>query len=142
MWYVFIQQIIYGVPVGTNPFPDAMLVLVWILFGILFPIVSIFYFKLIIEVREDAMYIRFVPFHLRYRRFSFDEVQDLEFISYNAVKDFGGWGLRFNTKGEVLYNIGGNNGLKLRTKYETIMIGIQDEDRLKAALEEARHTKK
>lgn len=65
MWYGLIRQVILGLPFGNNPASDAILILFWVIFGIAFPLVMLKWTKLIIEVREDGLYIRYTPFHLQ-----------------------------------------------------------------------------
>lgn len=66
-WYGFIQQIVFDVPFGENPAPDAVMVLLWLGFAIGFPVLMLWTTKLVTEVRRDGLYIRFTPFHLRWR---------------------------------------------------------------------------
>lgn len=75
MWYLAINQIIFDKPMGNNPAPDVILILFWIAFGILFPIFILWICKLIIEVREDGIYVRFVPFHSYFKSFKFNEIK-------------------------------------------------------------------
>ncbi len=49
--YVFISQIILGVPVGKNPMPDVILYIFLVI------VVSLIFAKLVIEIREDGIYI-------------------------------------------------------------------------------------
>lgn len=62
MWYWFIQQITFGVPVGDNPASDVFTIVFWAIFGVAIPIFTFIILKLIIEVRNDGIYIRFFPF--------------------------------------------------------------------------------
>ena len=56
--------------------------------------------KLIIEVRGKGLYVRFVPFHFQYREYLLKDIRHYESITYSPLKRFGGWGIRFNFKGE------------------------------------------
>jgi len=139
MWYWFIKQIIFGVPVGNNPAPDAVTVVVWVIFGIIFPILMLWVLKLIIEVRNDGVYIRFIPFHFNYKQYLFKDIRHYENITYSPLKRFGGWGIRFNLQGETAYNLNGKKGIKLKLKYDTVVIGTQKPDELKKAIEAAQN---
>lgn len=54
MWYGFIQQIILDIPFGDKPAPNGVLIVMWLLFGIAFPVLMLGVLKLIIEVREKV----------------------------------------------------------------------------------------
>ncbi|WP_209976043.1 DUF6141 family protein [Paenibacillus eucommiae] len=135
MWYGFIQQIIFGIPLGSNPAPDAVLVALWLIFGIAFPIIMLIWMKLIIEVRDDGLYIRFMPFHTRYRQFLYKEITHYEPIIYSGFERFGGWGIRVNFKGETAYTMNGNQGLELKLRNKTVVIGTQKPEELKKAMD-------
>ncbi len=60
-WWPFIQQIIGGEPVGQNPAPDWAVWVLWLLIGLALP----FLFgriRLVIEVTDDQVSIRYWPF--------------------------------------------------------------------------------
>lgn len=132
MWYWFIQQIIFGVPVGSNPASDGFTIVFWCIFGVVLPILFSS-LKLIVEVRKDGIYIRFFPF--RYKRYFFKDISHYEKITYRPVKRFGGWGVRFNSAGEIAYNMSGNQGIKLKWKDRNMIIGTQKPDTLKNAIQ-------
>lgn len=140
IWYGFIQQIILGIPFGDKPAPDAMLVVLWVLFGIVFPVIMLGMIKLTVEVRHDGLYVRFMPFHINYRKFLFSEIEHYELIRYNSVQRFGGWGIRQNLNGETAYNMYGDQGLLLRLNNRTVVIGTQRPDEFKQAMDAAYRT--
>jgi len=123
-WYSVIQQVFMGIPLGSKPAPNISLIIFWLIFGIVFPMVLIWFLKLIIEVRADGVYIRFMPFHLNYRRFLYKDIVNYELIDY-SFSEFGGWGIRVNIKGEKSYTMHGKQGVKLKLKNETVVIGTQ-----------------
>jgi len=62
-WWGAVQQVILGIPFGTNPGPDWMVVLIALIFGTTFPL----FFAVLalqVEVRGDGLHYRFFPFHL------------------------------------------------------------------------------
>ncbi|WP_163969347.1 DUF6141 family protein [Oceanobacillus halotolerans] len=140
MWYWFIQQIIFGVPMGDKPAPDVVTIIFWLIFGIIFPVVMLGILKLIIEVRNDGIYIRFVPFHFQYKQFLFKDIRYYDSITNSPLKRFGGWGIRFNLKGETAYNLNGKEGIELRLKYNTVIIGSQKPNELKKAMDTVQKT--
>jgi hypothetical protein len=131
MWYGFIQQIILGQPFGTNPGPDWLMWLLWILFGIGLPL--LFYnMTLIVEVRNDHLLIRYVPFVNR--QIPFTEVRGLEARTYQPIKEYGGWGIR-GWGNRRAYNVRGNQGVELELENgQMIMIGSQKPQELALAI--------
>lgn len=88
--------------------------------------------KLIIEVREDGLYIRYTPFHLHYKKFLYKDIKQYKPINYSPLKRFGGWGFRVNFKGETGYIMSGKQGIELTLKYETVVIStIKSEEIIK-----------
>jgi len=118
MWYGFYQQIINRRPVGTHPAPDALLIVFFAIFGLLFPYLML-KTALILQVRPDGFYFRYYPFHLRYHKISWLEIKDVEVINFSAIRDFGGYGIKY-AKGAKIYVAKGNKGLKV-----TLMSGRQ-----------------
>lgn len=135
MWYPFIQQVILGIPVGNNPASDGVLLIFWFVFGICFPIIALFFTKLIVEVRSDGVYIRYMPFHFRYKRFLLKDIEHCESITYSPMKRFGGWGIRMNFHGEVAYILSGKKAIKLVVKSQSYVIGSRTPDELKKAID-------
>lgn len=135
MWYSFIQQIIFGIPIGNNPASNIVLIIFWIIFGILFPLIILGLLKLIIEVRHDGLYIRFMPIHIRYKQFLFKDIKQYKTIVYSSFKRFGGWGIRVNFMGETAYNMNGEHGLELKLRNRTVVVGTQKPNELKKAMD-------
>ncbi|MGB9906896.1 MAG: DUF6141 family protein [Candidatus Saccharicenans sp.] len=111
VWYSFYQQIINGRPVGSRPAPDVILVVLFVIFGLLFPYLML-KTALILQVRPDGFYFRYYPFHLRHHKISWLEIKDVELINFSAVRDFGGYGIKY-AKGAKIYVAKGNKGFKV-----------------------------
>lgn len=107
MWFCFIKQVILGIPVGDRPASEVMLTVLWLIFGIGFPLGLLGFMKLITEVRPEGLYIRYVPFHAQYREFLFKDIIHYKAITYHPLGRFGGWGIRFNMEGERAYTMSG-----------------------------------
>ena len=134
VWHLFIQQIIFGNPLGNNPAPDSVMWIIWILFGIGMPI-FMHTMKLTVEVGSEGIMIRFFPLHSRY--VSFDDLKTLEAVKYNPIRDYGGWGLRWGRKGTA-YNVSGNRGVLLELENgKHVMIGSQSPEKLAKMIGEA-----
>ncbi|MFF2291124.1 DUF6141 family protein [Peribacillus butanolivorans] len=134
-WWGVIQQVIYGIQFGDKPMSDIGLVISWVLFGLIIPLLA-FQVKMITEVRGDGLYIKFVPFHFGYRDFRYQSIRDYKSVSLSSLKRFGGWGIRINLNGERLYNIAGSEGVELRlASGDIVIIGSKNSDELKKALD-------
>ena len=120
-WWGFIQQVIFGIPFEDKPMGNGMLMFTWLLFGILFPW-GAFKMKLVTEVRREGLFIRFVPFHFRYKKFRGKNIQLIKSITYSLIERFDGWGIRINFEGERAYNMGGNQGVELRLSSGSIVV--------------------
>ena len=85
--------------------------------------------KLITQVRSDGLFVRFRPFHLRFKRISLENVVSVESITYSPMS-YGGWGLR-RVPGGKAYNALGNLGVRLDfTNGKHLLIGSQRADEL------------
>lgn len=135
MWYWFIQQIVFDVPIGNNPAPDVVTIIFWVLFGVALPVLILGVLKLNIEVRSDGLYVRLFPFHIQYKQYLFKEISNYETLTYSPLKRFGGLGIRFNSKSETAYNLNGNKGIELRLKHNKVVIGTQKPDKLKKVID-------
>jgi hypothetical protein len=138
-FYGAYQQLILGIPFGDNPGSDSMVALFAVVFGFFFPVL-ILSMNLKTEVRYDGLYVRFFPFHLKFKRFEFDEIASYNMVTYNALRDYGGWGIRYGRKGKA-YNVSGNGGIMLEFKNgKNLMIGSHDPHEFLYALNKATRT--
>ncbi|QLC50282.1 hypothetical protein HWN40_08530 [Methanolobus zinderi] len=133
VWYGAIQQLIFGISFGNNPASDPVMFLLLIVFGILFPAFMLS-LKMVTEVRNDGLYIRFYPIHRSFRRFTFESIRSYEVRDYSPLKDYGGWGIRFGPKGQA-YNVSGSKGVVLVLEDgKRLMVGSKQPDELAAAI--------
>jgi hypothetical protein len=130
MWISFFRQVVMGIPFGNNPGSDMEVTILWIIFGIAFPIVMLGWLRLITEVRDDGVYVRFVPFHLTTRVFLFKDMTSYESLKYRPLRRFGGWGVRWNFSGEKAYSISGKQGVLIEVNGDMILIGSREPERL------------
>jgi hypothetical protein len=134
-WWGFIQQIILDQPWGTNPGPDWMIFLTWILIGIGLPLFFLFV-KLVVNVSGDSVKIYFRP--LTRRIIPLDQIANFKARTYSPLGEYGGWGLRGLGKNRA-YNISGNRGVELVLKDgRIVMIGSQRAEELAQAIQKAR----
>lgn len=111
-WYIPLETVLAG------PDKDALTIgivlFVWILAGILLPLLFGM-LKLESEVRSDGVYVRYFPFHMNYRSYHWDEIKSAEPVEYRPILDYGGWGIRYGSKGKA-YNVSGKEGVLLSFK--------------------------
>ncbi|MDW7732147.1 MAG: DUF6141 family protein [Methanolobus sp.] len=139
VWYGAIQQLVLGIPFGNNPASDNGMLLLLIIFGVLFPVFMLS-LRMITEVRDSGLYIRFYPFHLSFREFPFESIKSCEVREYSPLRDYGGWGIRFGRNGQA-YNVSGNKGVFFEfNNGKRLMVGSQKPDELAAAISRGMHS--
>jgi len=91
--------------------------------------------KLITEVREDGLYVRFFPLHLSFKRIDLGDVVACEAVTYSPLWEFGGWGIRRGRTSRA-YNVSGNRGVRLTfADGKSLVIGSQEAEELAGAIE-------
>jgi hypothetical protein len=134
--YSVVQQIIIGLPFGNNPVPDYMVIIIAIVFGVGFPVLF-FAVNLEIVVKGDGVYYRFLPFHRSPRKIGFEEISSYEVRTYSALREYGGWGIRYGAAGRAL-NVSGNRGVQFcLAGGKRILLGSQRADEMATAIRRA-----
>jgi hypothetical protein len=138
-WYGAFRQLVRGETWGANPAGDTSLFLVWLLAGVGLP--ALFAFgHLRTEVRDDGIAVRFVPFHLRARVWTWDRIERIVPREYSPFREFGGWGIRIGPSGWA-YNVRGNQGIEVTFRAgHRILVGTQDPDGFMGAVERTRRS--
>lgn len=132
--FAMLRQLGGGIPFGSDPMPDLLL---WILGPLMillgcFLIFIFFCMRLVVTVKREGLYIRYVPFVKR--RISFTDIAGCEAKTYSPLMDYGGWGIRRGKRGRA-YNVRGNRGVVLSFKDGTsLLIGSQKADELADAI--------
>ena len=84
--------------------------------------------KLITEVDDDGVHIRFYPLGRKHVRF--ENILSCTSRTYSPIREYGGWGIRFSRKG-MAYNVSGNLGVQLQLLHaRPLLIGSQQADEL------------
>jgi hypothetical protein len=123
------KQLIQDLPFGNNPMSDNGLIITFVLNILLFIcLILLFRFaRLSTFIDKTGIEYRFFPFQLKYHKISWAEIEKKEVITYNPIRDYGGWGMRFNRKGKA-FNVSGDKGIRLYLKNgKQILIGTQKE---------------
>jgi hypothetical protein len=129
-WGIAIQQLLFGRPVGNNPAPDGMVVVLWLVFGVGFPL---FFLRLgmVVTVYDDRVDIRYTP--LFHRVIPKQTITRAVARTYSPLREFGGWGVR-GWGGRVAYNVRGDRGVELTlTDGRVVLLGSQQPEALAAA---------
>lgn len=132
-WYGFYQQIVLNKPFGNNPAPDPIMIMIWVIFGLFFPV--LFYsIKLVTEVRYDGLYVRYFPLQFHSHQISYGEIKSYEIRQYSALKEYGGYGIRYGKKGKA-YNVSGDKGIQFEfLDGKKLLIGTQRPEEFALAL--------
>jgi hypothetical protein len=123
-------------PETTNIFVPSILSIIAMAIPIAVTILF-FILKLETEVRTDALYVRFYPMHIRFKKFPGEKLAEFYARQYRPILEYGGWGIRcsFTGKGKA-YNVSGNKGVQLvLTNGKKLLIGSQKPDELAAAID-------
>ena len=132
-----VLQLISGEPVGNKASPMWVLVLIFAAFGVAMPAFMIFCLRLVVEAREDALYVRFIP--LRTRRIPYASILRCEPCTYRPIREFGGWGIRWGGQRSWAYTMRGNRGVRLEFEgARRLLIGSQSPEELARAIEDWR----
>jgi hypothetical protein len=93
----------------------------------------------VVVVRNSGLYVKFFPFHLSFRHFSFSDILSAEAVRYRPLRDYGGWGIRYGRNGKA-YNISGNKGLMIEFRNgKRLMLGSREPEVLKMSIEQGRN---
>jgi hypothetical protein len=115
-------------------------VMIWII-GVgatIGPILLLWSARLVTHVGPRRLTVRFVPFHRRPKNVDLGEAVSVESVTYNALKEYGGYGIRKSRHGKA-YNVSGNRGARITFRDgRHVLIGSQRPDELTSALESAR----
>lgn len=133
MWWGFFQQILLGKPWGSKPASDFWMWILWLIFGIGFPL-SFYWMRLIVEVREEHLYIRFVP--ISRMEIPVTQIKTATTRTYSPLGEYGGWGIR-GLSSRRAYSISGNRGVQLELiDGRIVMIGSDKPEALEMAIRE------
>lgn len=135
--YGLVKQLVLGVPWGDKPLTNMMLAVVapfFIAFGVLL-LWTAAKSRLETKIMDGAIYIKYHPFHMSFRKIPLEDITDYEACTYNPMFSYGGWGIRYGRKGKA-YNIRGNKGVRLTfTNGRTLLIGSDRPEEFVSAID-------
>lgn len=87
-------------------------------------------------IKKDGIYVRFFPFHIKFKYYTWDTLTKSYVRQYSAITEYGGWGLRLGLFGKgTAYNVSGDKGIQLEfTNNKKLLIGTNKADELTAVL--------
>ena len=133
VWGIY-KQVINGFPLGDHPMSNAGLVLA----GIFMLLITLLFYNLRLDtiIKEDGIYVRFFPFHLKFKFYSRVSIKKAFIRMYNPITEYGGYGIRVGLMGRgKAYNVSGNKGLQLLFEDNTqLLIGTNKPAELMAVL--------
>lgn len=90
------------------------------------------------QIREDGIYVRFFPFHFKFKHYPWEKVNRAYVREYSALAEYGGWGIRFGFGGSgKAFNVSGKQGLQLEfTDGSKLLIGTRKAEEMRKAVAE------
>lgn len=93
--------------------------------------------KLETRIDENGISYKFYPFHKSYQIISWNTISNSYIRNYNAIYEYGGWGIRFSfrkKKGKA-FTTKGSIGLQIELKNgRKVLIGTQKKEELRRVL--------
>jgi hypothetical protein len=132
----FYKQIILGQPFGDKPMSDSGLIVTYsLVLVVLGGLIALFLFaELTTQIDREGVHYRFFPFHFKFHLIPREMIEKAEVVTYKPLRDYGGWGIRFGSKGKA-YNVRGDKGLQLSLQNgRQILFGTQNERELEIFL--------
>lgn len=128
------KQVVNGQQFGDKPMSNSGLLIAT---GITI-ILTIFFvnFRLDTIIRQDGIYVRFFPFHLKFKQYTWDTLTKSFVRQYSPITEYGGWGLRLGLFGKgIAFNVSGNKGLQLEfNDNKKLLIGTNKPEELTETL--------
>ncbi|MEY3717629.1 MAG: hypothetical protein RL285_1504 [Bacteroidota bacterium] len=115
-----------GIDLAIDLFKQPQL---WIMLSVLILLLSL---KLKVQINGNEIRYQMLPFHRKARCISWQDVTSCQILKINALREFGGWGIRSGRLGKA-YNPEGNIILHIETRTGTpINVSIRNHELLSA----------
>lgn len=130
--YGLISQMFFGIEFGNKPTSNEGLILI-VIFILSFTGFFLS-FKLQTEIKDDGIYVRFFPLHIKYRFYSWNDIAKVYVRTYKPLKEYGGWGIK-GRRNDKAFNLSGKEGLQLELKDgNKLLIGTRKSSELNELL--------
>jgi hypothetical protein len=128
-----IWQVVLGHPWGRQPMSNAGLigwtVFLWLVY------VRLLTVRLVTDVHSGEVSVAMRGLWRR-RRIPLSDIKSSKVVAYDALRDFGGYGIRSTARGKA-YIAGGNRGVRLELKRGgPLLIGSQRPEELELAIQQ------
>jgi len=91
--------------------------------------------RLHVQVTRTSLLVGFGYLPLIQKLVLFDEITDIEPVTYSPLREFGGWGIRWGRRGKKAWTARGNRALRLTLTDGTLLyVGSDDPERLAARM--------
>lgn len=94
------------------------------------------------RIDEKGIYYQYKPLHFSFRRIPWKHISKCYIRNYNAISEYGGWGIKFSfrkNKGKA-FTTKGTIGLQIELKNgRKILIGTQNKEELQRVLNTYQH---
>lgn len=137
--YGVLRQVVNGQQFGSKQISNTELLVAASL--MMFLTMLFVFVRLETQIRKDGIYVRFFPFQLRFRKYSWDNIAQSFVRKYNPIVEYGGWGFRlgFSGKGKA-YTVSGDTGIQLVfANGSKLLIGTKKESEAKKVLQQIGH---
>lgn len=136
LWFLILVPFLYILIYFLNHRGSDLTTLIVVSCTLILSILILVIIKLETIIKKEGIHIRFFPFHIKYRQYAWSDISKLYMRKYDAISEYGGWGIRINLRGKgKAFNVSGNNGLQLEFKNnKKILIGTQKPEELIKAL--------
>jgi hypothetical protein len=128
------KQGICGQQFGDNPMSNSGLLIAT---GLTIALTILFLnLRLDTTIKKDGIYVRFFPFHLKFKYYNWDSPAKSFVRQYSPLTEYGGWGLRLGLFGKgTAFNVSGDKGLQLEfTDGKKLLIGTNKPEELTETL--------
>jgi len=131
MTLLLVWQVLLGHPWGRQPMTNGSVIgwtiFLWLVYLRLMTV------RLVTDVSAEQVRVGMRGLW-RERRLPFSDIQESKIVSFDAARDWGGYGIRTNRRGTA-YIAGGNRGVMLKlAKGAPILIGSQRPEELVSAI--------
>lgn len=135
--YALWRQNIQHIQVGNEPAPNVIYIVSFLVLALI--LWAFIVARLDVSVDKEGIHYRFFPFNIKTKIIAKAEIQRYEIRKYNALADYGGWGVRrgFGRKWGRGYVVGGNMGLQLYlTSGKKVLFSTQRSQAILYAMDE------
>lgn len=98
-------------------------------------LIVLLFIKLKTKITANGIYIAYLPFVRKWKKFPAQEIKEYEIRKYRAMLEYGGYGMKKRRKVGQAYSISGNIGLQLYLKNgKKLLIGTQKKQAIEYAM--------